>query len=42
MTLFNLDPLAWNLCKLTWFALYAGMAVGAGLGWLYGRLFGRW
>ena len=41
MNVFGLDPLAWSLCKLTWFALYAGMAAGGCIGFVYGRLFRR-
>ena len=41
MNVFGLDPLAWNLCKLTWFAMYTGMAVGGCIGFMYSRIFRR-
>ena len=41
MNVFGLDPLAWNLCKLSWFAIYSGALSGLFVGYVYGYLFRR-
>ncbi len=41
MTVFGLDGLAWNLCKLTWVAFCVGALSGLLVGYVYGHLFRR-
>lgn len=41
MTVFGLDGVAWDLCKLSWVAICAGAVSGLLVGYVYGRLLRR-
>lgn len=41
MTVFGLDGVAWDLCKLSWVAICAGAVSGLVVGYVCGRLFRR-